>query len=238
MGKLIFSVAFICSFFELRAQQQNTDTLLTGSAGYAKHLYDGKRANESAIYTGVQFYPYSPTIEGIAFFDNPEWQTGWVIYDHVRYDSIVMKLDLVKEQVVVSPDRQGGLYISLFSPRVSQFVIGGMKFLRLGVPGDGTGLPEGFYQVLAQGKLTAYARKTKYIFERVIDRSIVRSFESVFKYYVLKDGIYHHIRKADDLFDLVKDRKKEVQKALSSKGIKFRKNPEGAIITAIELYNK
>lgn len=232
-------ICFFFSLWHLEAQEGHKDSSAADRAAvYAKQMYDSRRADESSLYNGIQFYPYLASIEGIAFFQSPNWQTGSLIYDNIRYDNISLKFDMVKEQVVVAPDKEGGLYISLFSPRVKEFSFAGIKFVRLGKPGDGSGLPEGFYQQLVSGKLTALARKTKTIVEWIVDQTIMRRFDSITRYYVQKDSVYHPIMNASDLFDLVKDRKKEVQQFLSSRKLKYRREPEKTIISAIEFYNQ
>lgn len=239
MRKIPLLTAFLAWATIFHAQQSTPDTSVIASAiDYAKVKYDSQRARESAIYNGVQFYPYLHTIEGIPFFWSPDWQKGTVVYDKVLYRDIFLKYDLVKDQVIITPDNQGGLFVSLFSPRVSEFTFLDYKFIRMGKPGDGTLLPEGFYRILTTGKLSAFAKKTKWIFEQVLEQSIYRRFDEKTRYYVLKDGTYHLVKNANDLFDLLKEHKKEVQQFLSGKKLKFKKAPEQVITAAVEFYNQ
>lgn len=239
MRKFPLLTACVAMSVLVHAQQSIADTsLIARAVDYNKTRYDSQRAEESAIYNGIQFYPYLHSIEGIPFFDSPDWQTGTIVYDGTVYRNMFMKYDLVKDQVIITADRAGGLFISLFSPRVSEFSFKNYKFTRLGMPSDSSNLHEGFYRILATGKLSVFAKKTKWIYEQIIEQNIYRRFDEKTKYYILKDGEYKPIRNSSDLFSMLKEHKKEVQQYLSSKGLKYKKDPGQTIIESIEFYNQ
>jgi hypothetical protein len=239
MRKIPLLIACLAWAVVFHAQQNATDSSVIAKAiDYAKVKYDSQRARESAIYNGIQFYPYLHTIEGIPFFWSADWQTGTIVYDNVVYRDMYLKYDLVKDQVVITPDDKGGLFIALFGPRVSEFSFLEYKFLRLGKPGDGSLLPEGFYRILTRGKVSAFSKKIKWIFEQVADQTIYRRFDEKTKYYILKDGVYYNIRKGGELLDLLQGHKKEVQQYLAGKKLKFKRAPEETITAAVEYYNQ
>lgn len=239
MAKLTLLTACLAFTGMLCAQQNLADTAHTARAiEFAKDKYDSQRAQESAIYNGIQFYPYLHSIEGIAFFQTQEWYKGNIVYDDVLYKDMFLKYDLVKDRVVITPDSDGGLFVSLFTPRVSEFTFSGFKFLLLGQPADGSSLPLGFYRQLTTGKVVAFSKHTKWITEQIVDQAIYRKFEEKTRYYVLADGVYHSIKNSSALLDLLKKHKKEIQQLLSDRKLKFRREPEQTIILAVEFYNQ
>jgi len=240
MKKIVsFVIIFLFVTGSIYAQQGYPDTsVLSAGVRHARQVYDAQLGYESAVYNGVQHNLYSSDIEGIGYFRSTEWRKGSVVYEDIFYNNISMKYDLVKEELVITPDEKGGVFIALFSPRVKEFSFSGLKFIRLGVPGDGTSLPQGFYQQLAVGKITAFARPVKTINETIENNAIHRKFEDKVRYYVLADGVYTHIRNINDLLAVTKGHKREIQKALSDRKLKFRKDPEQTIITAVEFYNQ
>jgi hypothetical protein len=239
MGKLILFAALFFLTGSLCAQQGYTDTsLLSPGIRHLRQVYDAQRGDESAVYNGIQHFPYSPAIEGIGYFRSTDWQKGSVVYEDILYTNIFMKYDEVKEELVVTPDEKGGLFVSLFSPRVKEFSFSGVKFIRLGMPGDGTSLPEGFYRQLAAGKVTAFVRVTKTIREIIEGTTITRKFEDKIRYYVLADGMYTPVRNTSDLLDAMKGHRKEIQRFLGDQKLKYRKNPEQTITAAVKFYNQ
>jgi hypothetical protein len=63
-------------------------------------------------------------------------------------------------------------------------------------------------------------------------------FLSANKFYVLKDGAYHSLRREADLMELLGERRKEAKQTLQRAGIRYKKNPELAILTVADYYNK
>lgn len=222
----------------LRAQQNYADSSLLSKLHDTRIAYDKERGNQSAVYNGLQHYPYSATIEGIAYYPVDEWKKGSVVYSDIPYEDVFMKYDVVTDQVIVTPNYDGGLFIALFSPRVKEFSFGGMRFVRLTKAMTGGALSEGFYQELTKGKVTAYERIQKFIEEKVDITGINRWFEQKTRFYMLKDGKYKPIRNKNDLTNLLKEHKREVTQALNRLNLKYRKNVEQNIIVATEAYNQ
>src|SRR5258706_2988946 len=216
---------FLFIVYNLNGQQYSTDSVITaGSLEYAQHIYYLQRGEESAIYNGINHEGYSSSIEGHAYFQSSDWQKGSVVYDHVLYENIVMKYDLLKDQLIVSSKDRGGLSIGLFSPRVGEFSFSTFHFIRIDTPGEKSFLSPGFYQQLVQGKLTVLVKRTKGISEKISGTTLTQKFEETAKYYLLKDGISYPVKNKKDILTAVKDLKKEVQQFLSGKKLKYRKN--------------
>jgi hypothetical protein len=233
MRKTVFFIVFLSATCCVYAQQTYSDS--SASAELVKQMYAVQRGKELPLYNGIQYSPYNVTIEGIPFFRTTEWQKGSVLYEGIRYDNISMKYELVRDQLIITPDETGGMQIALFSPRVKEFSFSGDKFVRLdNVPS----LDRGFYQQLAGGKVTAFARKTRLIDEKAEITGMYRKFVDKTRYYILKNDKYYLIKNKSDLLSVLKEHKDGIQQLLATKDLNYRRNQEETITAAVEFYNQ
>ena len=232
MRKLLAYTSFLFITDSLTAQQNTPDTATV--PGIVKHVYLTQRNKDLPLYNGIQYVPEPFRIEGIPFIVSEEWQKGYVVYDDVLYENILMKYDQSKDQLVITPDMQGGMFIVLFSPRVKEFSFDGYKFVNMA-----DGMPEkGYYQQLVSGKVDVFARKTKYINEKIEPTGITRTYIEKTRYYILKDGKYNTIKNKNDLLSVLRESRPAIEEALKQKNLRYRDAPEQNITTAAELYNK
>jgi hypothetical protein len=238
MIKYSWVYGFIFMVNSLQAQSYVADSALANKApDFAKHFYFTQRGGESAIYNGLQHDEYASSIDGFAYFQSPAWQNGWVIYDNVLYENIIMKYDLLKDQLIVVPNDSGEISIALFSGRVAEFSFNGVYFIRADKAEDNV-LTTGFYQQLAQGKITALAKRAKVIREKVIGTTVTHNFEEEAKYYLCKKGACYPIKNGKSILEVMNDQRKEIQQFLSDNRLSYRKSPEKTIREVAEFYNK
>jgi hypothetical protein len=239
MPKHSFAFLLLFAVYTLQAQQNFIDTGAPGGdTSYAKQLYFTQRAEELTIYNGVLHIGYSPSIEGQAYFESSAWQKGFVIYDNVRYENIIMKYDLLNDQLIVTPKGQGGMFIGLLSPRVKQFSFSTFTFIYIDKTKKNTFSSPGFYQQLILGKLTVLAKRSKVINEKIEGVTLFRKFQERVKYYLLKGDEWYTVKRKKDILNIVKDRKKEIQKFLSKNKLNYRKDQEKTLIALAEFYNQ
>jgi hypothetical protein len=239
MAKYSLAYIFLFTAYSLQAQQYVADSsFVNNGIDYAKQLYFTQRGEESAIYKGIHHIGYPSSIEGHAYFRSPNWQKGSVLYDHVLYENIVMKYDLYKDQLIVTPQDQGRMSIGLFSPRVTRFSFSKFNFIRIDNSNEKTSPAPGFYLQLTYGKLTVLAKSTKIISDRIEERVFLQKFDETVKYYLLKDGIYYYVNNKKDILNVIKDKKKEVQQFLSKNKLNYRKNREHTLVAIAEFYNQ
>ena len=223
----------------LRSQPSYPDSLAgshTVTIDFAKNIYYRQRGNEASVYSGILHNRYSTDINGIAYYNSEDWRRGEVIYEGMLYKSVLMKYDLVKDQLIVISNDTSGVSIGLFSPRVKQFAFSGSTFIRIDNNNAGI-IQSGFYRQLTVGKVIALARVKKIISDKIIDNRIVRYFEENTKYYVIKEGKYFYIQNKNDLFNVLKDHKKEVQGFMKKNKFNYRKKSEETIVAVVDFYN-
>jgi hypothetical protein len=240
MPKLFPFWLLLFVFPRLHAQQNFIDSSNNSHpeiSQFVKNYYYRQKGNEAAIYNGTLYYANSSEIEGNAYFNSGDWLRGDVDYDGIIYKNIFLKYDIVKDELIVTPNETNGVPICLFGPRVKRFSFSGYTFIRVDNSSTGTNSTAGFYQQLIQGKVSALAKTTKTISEKIVDNKVARKFEQKIKYYALKEGQLFHIENKKDLLRVLEDHKKETQAFIKEKKLNFRDDPEKTIASVVEYYN-
>jgi hypothetical protein len=193
-------------FGQAGAQDSATANKITQAAIHnAVTSYYQYTDKQSRLYTGVEYYGYSPMIEGIPFFQQNTWQRGRIVYDGLSYDTVQMMYDLVKDRIVIL--HYNGFYrIALFSEKVKEFDFLQHHFVRLEHDSLRNSAPvTGFYDQLYTGNSSVLVRRSKFIEETVRDQ-VERKFIVKDQYYIRRDGAFHIIRTKSALLSLVKHR--------------------------------
>jgi hypothetical protein len=219
------------------AQDSATDSNFTAAAiTHAVSSYHHYIDKQSRLYNGIEYFGHSPKIEGIPYFQENTWQTGSIVYDGIRYDTVQMMYDLVKDRLVIL-HFNGFFRIALFSEKVKSFTLMDHHFVR--IERDSLGhspLVTGFYDQLYTGPTTVLARRSKFI-EETVKEQLERKFTPQDQFYVYKGGSYHIIRTKSALLSLLKDHAKEVKQYLRKMKLTFRKDKENAILQAAIHYD-
>lgn len=199
-------------------------------------LYHQFTDKQSRLYNGPEHIPYSPALEGHAYFLDKLLHKGTVLYDGMIYNNVPMQYDLIKDNLVIA-HFDGFFRMNLVTEKVKEFSFNGHQYVRL-EKDSVNGLPfaTGFYDRLYAGKTTVLAKRTKRIEETVTDRVIQKVTEKDF-YYIYNGKEYLHVRSFKSLLSNVKDRSKEVRQYLRKNKIRYRKERENAIVKAIAYYD-
>ena len=188
------------------------------------------------VYNGIQHIGYPHYIQGSAYYKSAAWQEGPVLYDGILYKNAFLKYDMVEEVLIIrQPNNLLG--IILFGPRVSHFSFGNSTFIYKQKM-DGQSIAEGFYEQLAEGKIGLLAKRKAVIEEGIVATEMLRRFVRKDQYYAVKDGIYYAIKNLNDMLNLLGEKKKDIQKYLKKNKIRFKKDPEYALVKISELFNQ
>lgn len=238
---MLVRLAFVCGFAFFSCFLYGQDTV--SAADPRKPLIDTTIAlyhqftdKQSRLYNGPEHIPYSPALEGHAYFLDKLIHTGTVVYDGIIYNNVKMQYDLIRDYLVIV-HFDGFFRMNLVTEKVKEFSFNGHQYVRL-EKDSVNGLPfaDGFYDKLYSGSMTVLTKRTKRIEETVTDRLIQKVVEKDF-YYVYNGKKYIHVRSFKSLLDIVKDRSKEVRQYLRKNKIRYRKERENAIVKAIEYYD-
>ena len=235
MPKRFFYILLICGLSQHVAAQNADDTTLHENALNAIGVYYQNLGEESPLYNGSEYIEYAYTLqEGHPFFQVVNFINGNVNVDGMIFHDVPMLYDIVKDQLIIQ-DFQKVYKINLPADRVRQFFLLGHLFVHLNASDQ---VKTGFYDQLYKGKISLFAKREKKILEKYSNIQISKVVISQNVYYIKKDGVYYTIKNKSSLFSALKSKKKEVQQYLKSNDIKFKREPERAMMMAVKYYDQ
>jgi hypothetical protein len=215
------------------ATDSSTVLAATHNAVTSYHLYIDK---QSRLYNGIEYYGYSPLIEGFPYFRENTWQRAHIVYDGIAYDTVQMMYDIVKDRIVIL-HYNSFFRLALFGEKVKEFTVMDHHFIRIEHDSLKSSPPvTGFYDQLYKGSTSVLARRSKFI-EEIVKETVERKFILQDQFYIRKKDTWHIIRTRSALQALLKDHAREVKQHLRRKKLKFRKDRENTIIQAASFYD-
>jgi hypothetical protein len=237
MPKRLFYSLLICIFSQYAPAQNADDTALHENALNAISAYYEKLGQESPLYNGSEYLEYASTLqEGHPFFQTVDFVAGDINLNGMIFRGVPILYDIVKDQVIIQ-DFQRVYKINLPADKVEWFSVLGHQFIHI-TRDSADQVKTGFYDQLYKGKIALYAKREKKIIEKYSNIQISKVVVSQNVYYIKKDGIYHTIKSKSSLLAVLKTKKKEVQQYWKTNDIKFKKEPERAMIMAVRYYDQ
>jgi len=237
MPKRLFYILLVCILSQTVRAQNAGDTALNENALNAINVYYENLGQESPLYNGSEYIEYAYTLqEGHPFFQTTDFVNGNINLDGMIFHDVPMLYDIVKDQVIIQ-DFQRVYKINLPADKIQQFFLLGHLFVR--VTRDSADLVRtGFYDQLYKGKIALFAKRDKKVIEKYSNVQIGKVIVSQDVYYIKKEGIYHTIKNRSSLLTVLKNKKKEVQQYLKTNNIKYKREPERAMIMAVKYYDQ
>jgi hypothetical protein len=191
----------------------------------------------SHLYNGSEYVDYDNFFIGHQYFETDDWEDGTVHYDGILYRDVPLQFD-IRQDELVTDNFAGPLRIRLVSQKVRQFTLLGHTFVRIVSDSlQNTGVRTGFYDQLYAGGVTLLSKRNKIIEEYIENGKLVSEFIQKDRYYILKDGRYHSVKSKKSVLSLYADRRKELQKYLRENKVRFRENPEYAMVLMTRHYD-
>ncbi|MET0636965.1 MAG: hypothetical protein ABWZ25_13125 [Chitinophagaceae bacterium] len=196
-------------------------------------VHDRLHINELPIYNGRKHLGYLRTIIGTAYYRTEEWQPGSVLYEGTWYPGLYFKYDLTTDNLIL----QGisGIGSVMVKSRIAEFWMGGRHFVRNHLEIRNS---PGFYEVLAEGRITLIAFHKKVLEEKILDREIERSFIGTTHYFAITEKGIIPIRRQKDLTRLLGDKRSASIASRKSKGLNYKQDPEAVLTHHAQFYNK
>jgi hypothetical protein len=223
------------------AQANPVDSSLQKNAfNNAVTFYYTSLGEQSPIYNGPEYYFYDPTIKGNAYFLNINgFVSGSVYYDGALYNGVPMLYDLYGDKVVVLLYNHYSKF-SLIKERVKSFDYLDHHFLNINTDtiSNTANMKPGFYDELYKGKLQVLVRRSKDIQTNTSGTLGPENyFNLITKFFLKKNNTYYSVTSQGSLIDILKDRKKELQQYIRANQIKFRKDPDEAMVKIASYYD-
>jgi len=193
--------------------------------------------DQSGLYNGPAFLPYNFRSKTNANFeDTTSFNNGAVNYDGILYTNVPLIYNIHRDELVSHLYNGFSLYTFL-SDRVYMFDLLGHHFVRILADTLNKQLVTGFYDELYNNKLRLLARRTKNIQEESSLQAVSSVFVPKTEYFLKKGTVYYNVNSQGKFFDVLKDRKKELKQYVKDNKIKFRDNPEQAMVTLAAYYD-
>jgi hypothetical protein len=238
MPKRFFFILLAYTFLQnVAGQTVISDSDVQKAAANTIDVYYHALGDQSPLYNGREYIEYASTLqEGHPFFELPVFVKGSIRFDGMEFQDVPMQYDMIKDEVIIQ--HFGKVYkINLPVEKIERFTLSGHNFIRI-IQDSSHQLKTGFYDRLYNGKIMVLAKREKKIREERINFQISNVVDQKNYYYIKKDGIYYTLKNMHTLLGILKSKKKEIQQYLNKNKIKYKNDPEHAMIIAAEYYDR
>ena len=202
-------------------------------------LFYSSVGKQSPLFNGKEYYFYDPTIKGNAYYaDVNAFTPGSVFYNNIHFTGVPMLYDIYGDAVVVLLYNHFTKY-SLIKDKVASFDFLDHHFVRIDTVTflNNPVIQPGYYDELYSGHLQVLAKHSKNIQTSSSGQTSESYFNYEKDYFIRKNNIYYSFSGQGALLVILKDKKKEIQKYLKENQIKYRRNPEEAMVKIASYYD-
>ena len=233
------AVCFILTFSFNITFAQNTateNTFYQQALVNARAVYHQSFCNQSALFNGSEYPEYIFHFEsGQPYFYAEESSEGCIVYDGIKYDSILMRYDEIRDLIIINSYTNR---IQLWNEKVESFHLFNADFIKLEKDSLSHGLAfNGFYNILYNGKTGLLKKQIRTIIEKITTTEVLRTIDTNDWYYIKKEGKFYPVTSKKNLFKIFEDRKTEVKQFVRSSKLNFRKAPENMLIKTTIYYD-
>jgi len=188
------------------------------------------------LYNGSEYIQTDSRIKGDPFFGSKEQQPGAIFYDGTLYSPVPVLYDILKDELVI--DRYNAHFkIVLIKEKTDYFSFGGHKFIRVDPKADEESPEAGYYDLLFDGKVRVLARYKKKIVESIY-LAEGSSFVQENAYFLQRGTQYYPVKTKKAALAVFKDKRGEVSRYLRKSGIKFKDDPQNAMVSMAKYYDQ
>jgi len=190
------------------------------------------------IYRGRKAIHYAFQFNGTFYWESPQFLIGDVVYNHKKYEGLLLNIDANLQQVQVKHPFSA-ITVALNTSYLTSFNIGEKRFICR----DG-----GIFEIIHDGPITLLRQITKKLNRDIhlsngdaigyYDPNFKENVFYYFKYnsafYCLKDNALTLVRREKDILNLFPDRKKEIKTFLRKANVSPRRNFEEYCVKVLD----
>lgn len=233
-------VLFIGIFTQATGQSAHVDSSSQQNAlNNTVNLFYSSIGKQSPLYNGTEAYPYDPVLKGNAYYaDVNSFTPSSVFYDNVHFSGVPLLYDIYGDQLVVLLYNHFTKY-TLIKSKVSSFDLLNHHFIRIDTVTflNNPIIKPGYYDELYGGRVQILGRHSKNIQTTSSGQNSESYFNYTKDYFIRKNNIYHSFSGEGGLLSVLKDKKKELQKYIKDNQIKYRTDPEEAMVKIASYYD-
>lgn len=206
--------------------------LLTAFVAVAQtdvEAYLSAAGNASNLYRGRKALEYKFPFNGTFYWESPLYHPGRVCYNNKIYDCDALNIDAAQQELLVK-DHAGVISVMLNRDYVSWFETGGRKFIHPRVYFNDPSLPEGFFEVLYDGRVKVLCQTLKMLDKvshpEMADTGtegvpILANVLEVFQrriscYYVNERDEFLKVTRRKDIYQRYPEHKRELRRAIAA----------------------
>lgn len=204
----------------------------------AVRIYDLSLGKNSFIYTGRSYHEAYGGIRGHQFFVEDYWEQGNVNFDGHEYDSIYLRYDTYKDQLIIENFNLNGMPspIIVYGPKVNFFELFNHHFIRM-EKDTITNFKEGYYDLMHQGdSLSVLIKRRKELTNSTEINTIREMFTEKDRYFIIKNDLAYQVKSKKSIMKVLEDRKKEIKKYIKTNGVNFKPVPDQQLVEVVKYY--
>lgn len=239
---LLVALVLYCFLFlstAVIAQTPATDSVVyNGAIKNVENFSNRSLGGQSDLYNGPAYKFPDRNIKGDAFFLHNYPDAGMLNYNGIVYKNIPILYDLYKD-LVIAKNSSNTDYFSFVNEKLAAFSLFGHTFIR--IVADTISAPSiktGFYDRLYAGKVWILSKRVKIIQNALGDQNLTLTFEEHTSYFIRKNNIYYNIKDESGILNVLNDKKKEVQQYIKANKIRYKKDPELALVKIAVYYDQ
>lgn len=242
MMRLFISMALLCPVVAKSQSTAADSTLRATAIDYARAVYQDFMGTAAPLYTGAQYTEYHQTIQqGHPFFSDTAFLPGSITYDHIRYDRLRLRFDMVQGRLVLN-DMSGSFRLSPDNARIDSFSIDRHAFIRIDKNNQNPTLPKsGFYEVLFQDSQVSLLKKENKSIQEDLRNwaaTSIRYILSSVSYYIRKGDTYIPVNRKNQLLEYCSSRKADIRQYMRKQKLDMRSGKEQALISVLRYYQQ
>jgi len=193
---------------------------------FTESLYLRHRGFREEDVWGKELFPYPIP-------PNESYAQGNLLYDGIYYTRVYMRLDLVRDELVVRT--ANNLYGIILDPEKLQYAdFHGYRILYIAANDPRYNLPPGYYQLIHDGENRVMKKETfQYNLseQKFINRSI--------KYYIEKEGTFHRVKQTKgSILKVLREHRRELDRMIKGLNLNIRRDMEASIVTIVSEYEQ
>lgn len=232
----VFQLLFLNFSIAQVKNEISSEQLIVRNAASA---YFQSLGEQSGIYRGTEYtgFPYRLK-SGHQFFESTDISYGSVFYDGILYENVPMRFDIIKDQLVVRyVDQVSG--ISLHNEKIDFFSVHNHHFIHIKEDNlNSPSIPPGFYDRVYDGGIEVLVNRSKGTLKEVsVEGNFITILKQKNNFFLKKQGVYYPVESSGSVLKVLGSKQKEIQEFLKKSNVKFRKDPENAIVRMVKYYD-
>lgn len=240
MGKVsmpFFSAIYFLLFTLLPVMIARAQDLPENPEQKAETYFKNSIKLQSRLYNGPVYRGYGKKVLGSANFQDLDFTPGELLYDSESFSNVPLFYDLCQDRLVTRIGKENVL--SLVNDKVAYFVINNHHFKYISVRDTSKSIIKpGFFDFIHDGKEKIIVKRTKILDFVSGNTSAEYYFLPKTSYYLQRGENYYPFNSKNSFLKLYADRKKELKQYIKQQKIKFKKQPEEAMIRIAQYYER